>query len=101
MDVKSSFLNGYLKEVVYVKHPEGFIIPNEEDKVYKLKMALYDFKQAPQAWYTHIDGYLKKNSNQICLPESTLYTKVEDSNIFIECSYVDDIIFTSTSDAMC
>lgn len=100
MDAKSTFLNGYLKQVVYVKQLEGFIIPDQEDKVYKLKKALYGLKQAPQAWYAQIDGYLRKNSYQIFLVESTLYTKVEGSNFFIICLYVDDIIFTSTFDAM-
>lgn len=59
MDVKSTFLNGYLKEIIYVKQLEGFIVPNQEDKIYKLKKALYGLKQAPRAWYTHIDGYLQ------------------------------------------
>ncbi|GJT25587.1 integrase, catalytic region, zinc finger, CCHC-type containing protein, partial [Tanacetum coccineum] len=40
MDVKTAFLNGELKEVVYVSQPEGFV-------VYKLKKALYGLKQAP------------------------------------------------------
>ena len=59
MDVKYAFLNGYLKEDVYVDQPKGFIIYGKEDKVYyRLKRALYGLKQAPRAWYSIIDDYL-------------------------------------------
>ena len=41
MDVKSAFLNGELKEEMYVNQPPGFEVPNEENKVCKLIKALY------------------------------------------------------------
>ena len=50
MDVKSTFLNGVLKEEVYIKKPLGYKVKGEEDKVLKLKKALYGLKQAPKAW---------------------------------------------------
>jgi hypothetical protein len=46
MDVKSSFLNGYLKEEVYMEQPEGFQLLDNPDLVCKLKKALYGLKQA-------------------------------------------------------
>ncbi|GKD99558.1 retrovirus-related pol polyprotein from transposon TNT 1-94 [Tanacetum coccineum] len=48
MDVKTAFLNGELKEEVYVSQPEGFIDPDYSTHVYRLKKALYSLKQAPQ-----------------------------------------------------
>jgi hypothetical protein len=49
MDVKSAFLNGDLKEEVYVHQPPGFTIPGKEGKVLCLRKALYGLRQAPQA----------------------------------------------------
>ncbi|GKB07023.1 retrovirus-related pol polyprotein from transposon TNT 1-94 [Tanacetum coccineum] len=49
MDVKTAFLNGPLKEEVYVNQLDGFIDPHHPDKVYYLKKALYGLKQAPMA----------------------------------------------------
>ncbi|GKE91050.1 retrovirus-related pol polyprotein from transposon TNT 1-94 [Tanacetum coccineum] len=51
MDVKSAFLNGKLKEEVYVKQPPGFESSKFTDYVCKLDKALYGLKQAPKAWY--------------------------------------------------
>ncbi|GJY58358.1 retrovirus-related pol polyprotein from transposon TNT 1-94 [Tanacetum coccineum] len=47
MDVKTTFLNGSLKEEVYVSQPDGFVNPDFPDHVYRLKKALYGLKQAP------------------------------------------------------
>jgi hypothetical protein len=49
-DVKSTFLNGPLKETVYVTQPLGIEIAGKGDLVYKLNKALYDLKQALIAW---------------------------------------------------
>ncbi|GJR45226.1 retrovirus-related pol polyprotein from transposon TNT 1-94 [Tanacetum coccineum] len=49
MDVKTEFLNGPLKEEVYVAQPEGFVDPDHPKKVYLLRKALYGLKQAPRA----------------------------------------------------
>jgi hypothetical protein len=49
MDVKSTFINGYLKEEVYMEQPEGFQLSNNPDLVCKLKKALYGLKQSPCA----------------------------------------------------
>nr|GEZ35696.1 retrovirus-related Pol polyprotein from transposon TNT 1-94 [Tanacetum cinerariifolium] len=50
MDVKTAFLNGNLREDVYVSQTDGFVDPDNPNHVYKLKKALYVLKQAPRAW---------------------------------------------------
>eukprot|EP00253_Pinus_taeda_P032861 PITA_32861 len=51
MDVKTAFLNGDLKENVFMSQPEGFAMKGQEHKVCKLVKSLYGLKQAPQAWF--------------------------------------------------
>nr|GEV61243.1 hypothetical protein [Tanacetum cinerariifolium] len=58
MDVKTAFLNGPLKEEVYVAQPDGFVDPDHSKKVYQLKKALYGLKQAPWAWYDELSKFL-------------------------------------------
>ncbi|GJR99087.1 retrovirus-related pol polyprotein from transposon TNT 1-94 [Tanacetum coccineum] len=54
MDVKMAFLNGLLKEEVYVAQPDGFVDPDHPEKVYRLRKALYGLKQALRAWYDEL-----------------------------------------------
>nr|GEY93131.1 retrovirus-related Pol polyprotein from transposon TNT 1-94 [Tanacetum cinerariifolium] len=59
MDVKTAFLNGNLREEVYVSQPDGFVDQDNPNHVYKLKKALYGLKQAPRAWYDMLSSFLK------------------------------------------
>ncbi|GJQ89587.1 retrovirus-related pol polyprotein from transposon TNT 1-94 [Tanacetum coccineum] len=61
MDVKSAFLNGKMKEEVYVKQPPGFESNEFPDYVYKLDKALYRLKQAPSAWYETLSTFFIQN----------------------------------------
>nr|GEY22364.1 hypothetical protein [Tanacetum cinerariifolium] len=61
MYVKTAFLNGPLKEEVYVAQPDGFFDPDHPEKVYRLRKALYGLKQAPKAWYDELSKFLTSN----------------------------------------
>nr|GFA25383.1 hypothetical protein [Tanacetum cinerariifolium] len=61
MDVKTTFLNGELKEEVYVRQPEGFVDPDHPTHVYRLKKALYGLKQAPRAWYDTLGIFINQS----------------------------------------
>ncbi|GJR62378.1 retrovirus-related pol polyprotein from transposon TNT 1-94 [Tanacetum coccineum] len=58
MDVKTVFLNGPLKEEVYVEQPDGFVNLDHPEKVYRLRKALYGLNQAPRAWYDELSNFL-------------------------------------------
>jgi hypothetical protein len=60
LDVKSTFLNGELKEEVYLEQPEGFVQKGQEQLVCKLKKAIYGLKQAPRSWYIKIDTFFNQ-----------------------------------------
>nr|GEW11479.1 retrovirus-related Pol polyprotein from transposon TNT 1-94 [Tanacetum cinerariifolium] len=71
MDVKMAFLNGPLKEEVYVAQPDGFVDPDQPEKVYHLIKALYGLKQAPRAWYDEISQFLmSKEAEYVALSTS-------------------------------
>nr|GEW23655.1 retrovirus-related Pol polyprotein from transposon TNT 1-94 [Tanacetum cinerariifolium] len=57
MEVKTAFLNGLLKEEVYVAQPDGFVDPDHPEKVYRLRKALYGLKQASRAWYDELSKF--------------------------------------------
>jgi hypothetical protein len=101
LDVKSAFLNGVLKEEVYVEQPEGFEVKNAGHKVYKLKKALYGLRQAPRAWYSEIDAYLSMCKFKRSTSEATLYTRSDmEGNLIIVSIYVDDIVYTGSSERL-
>ena len=58
MDVKSAFLNGFIKEDVYVEQPHGFEDYKFPNHIYKLKKALLGLKQAPRSWYERLSTFL-------------------------------------------
>ncbi|GKA82520.1 uncharacterized mitochondrial protein-like protein [Tanacetum coccineum] len=65
MNVKTTFLNGPLKEEVYVAQPDGFVDPDHLEKVYRLRKALYGLKQAPRAYMIGSLMYLKSSRPDI------------------------------------
>nr|GFB69748.1 hypothetical protein [Tanacetum cinerariifolium] len=101
MDVKTTFLNGELKEKVHVSQPEGFIDPDHPTHVYRLKKALYGLKQAPRAWYDTLSRFLLENKFSKGAVDPTLFTRKADKHILLVQIYVDDIIFASTDLKAC
>lgn len=61
IDVKTTFLNGYLKEDVYMEQSPGFENPDFSNHVFKLDKALYGLKQASRAWYERLSKFLLEN----------------------------------------
>jgi hypothetical protein len=101
IDVKSAFLNGPIKEEVYVEQPPGFEDNEYPNHVYKLSKALYGLKQAPRAWYECLRDFLITNGFKVGKADPTLFTKTIANDLFVCQIYVDDIIFGSTNESTC
>nr|GEW46514.1 hypothetical protein [Tanacetum cinerariifolium] len=101
MDVKMAFLNGELKEEVYVSQPKGFVDPDHLTHVYHLKKALYGLKQAPRSWYDTLSRFLLDNNFTKGVVDPTLFTRKTGKHILLVQIYVDDIIFASIDPTDC
>jgi hypothetical protein len=100
MDVKSAFLNGELREEVYVQQPPGFVAAGHEGKVLKLKKALYGLRQAPRAWNVKLDGSLQVMGFTRCTSEHGMYTRGVGEARVVVGVYVDDLIITGANSAV-
>ena len=83
MDVKTAFLNGLLKEDVYVAQPKGFINPHFTNHLLYLKNSLYGLKQAPRAWYDRLTKYLVSHRFTRGKVDQTLFIKREDGELIV------------------
>ena len=95
MDVVTALLNGELVEEVFLEQPEGFLVKDKEDHVYKLKKALYGLKQAPRAWYTKMNdvlGNMNMKKNDV---DDNVYTLERGGRKLILLLYVDDLRLAS------
>jgi len=101
MDVKSAFLNSYLKEEVYVMQPLGFENNEFPNYVFKLDKALYGLKQAPSAWYKRLSNFLLENGFRRGKEDDTLFLKTKGEHLLIVQVYVNDIIFGATHENLC
>jgi hypothetical protein len=101
MDVKSAFLNGPIKEEVYVEQPPSFEDSEYPNYVYKLSKELYGLKQAPRAWYECLRDFLVTNGFKVRKADPTLFTKTIAKDLFVCQIFVDDIIFGSTNKSTC
>ncbi|GKB37284.1 retrovirus-related pol polyprotein from transposon TNT 1-94 [Tanacetum coccineum] len=101
MDVKMAFLNGILREEVYVTQPDGFVDQDNLNHVYKLKKALYGLKQALRAWYDLLSKFLLSQEFSKGTVDPTLFIRRQGKDILLVQIYVDDIIFASTTPELC
>ena len=94
LDVKSTFLNGYIDEDIYVNQPEGFIKRGKENYVLKLRKALYGLRQAPRAWNNKLVETLKSMGFIRSINDQAVYTSNKKESKLWVGVYVDDLIIT-------
>ncbi|GJZ88924.1 retrovirus-related pol polyprotein from transposon TNT 1-94 [Tanacetum coccineum] len=101
MDVKTAFLNGNLREEVYVSQPDGFVVPDNPNHMYKLKKALYGLKQALRSWYEMLSSFLISQDFSKGSVDPTLFIRREGKQLLLVQIYVDDISFAASTPELC
>ncbi|GJV17752.1 zinc finger, CCHC-type containing protein [Tanacetum coccineum] len=97
MYVKTTFLNGKLDEEVYINQPQGFIMPDNKNKVCKLIKSLYGLKQAPNQWHQKFDEVVLSNGYLLNQDDKCVYSKFNKTGKgVIICLYVNDMLIFST-----
>ena len=95
LDVRTAFLNGHLKEDIYIHPPDD--VNCKKGHVLKLNRSLYGLKQASKCWNDRINTFLLnlrfvRSENDYCL-----YSKISEGGIVYLLIYVDDIVISGLS----
>lgn len=91
-DAKTAFLNGELKEIVFMRQPEGYAVPGKEDMVCRLKKSLYGLKQEARVWNEHLDEVLQQHEFVQSLADPCLYVRIKGDEVIYILVYVDDLL---------
>ena len=97
VDVTTAFLNGKLKEEVFMKQPEGFVVPGKEHLVRKLKKNIYGLKQSPRCWNSTLHNHLKRMGFIQMTTDPCVYRSSGGELAYLGV-YVDDIIAAARND---
>ena len=96
MDVKTAFLNGDLKENIYMVQPPGFIERGKENMVCKLNKSIYGLKQASRQWFLKFDQVVTAHGFVENKMDDCIYLKHKGSKFIFLVLYVDDILLASS-----
>nr|GEX12358.1 integrase, catalytic region, zinc finger, CCHC-type, peptidase aspartic, catalytic [Tanacetum cinerariifolium] len=93
MDVKTAFLNGNLREEVYVSQSDRFVDPDNPNHVYKLKKALYGLKQVPHVWYDMLSSFLISQEFSKGSVDPTLFIRRNGNDLLMFCDLDLEVAF--------
>ena len=96
MDVKIAFLNGIIREEVYVEYLQGFEIHGRDYHVWELKKYLYGLNQDSRAWYSRIDSYFLQKEFQKSEADLKLYHILVGDDPRILLLYVNELFITGS-----
>jgi hypothetical protein len=100
IDVKNDLLNDVIQEEMFVSQPPDFENPKYPNRVYNLSKALYGFKQAPLAFYAMLKTFLLEHGYVMGSIDKTLFTLKHGNDFLLVQTYIDDIIFDSSSHSL-
>jgi len=99
MDIKGAYLNGILKENIYMEQPEGF--DDGTGRICRLIKTLYGLKQSGHEWNKALDSKLIKFGFSRLISDQCVYINQDGDKISIITVWVDDLLlFTSTDELM-
>nr|GEU66963.1 zinc finger, CCHC-type [Tanacetum cinerariifolium] len=85
-------------EEVYMNQPQGFIVPDNENKVCKLIKSLYRLKQTPNQWHQKFDEVVLSNGYLLNQDDKCVYSKFDEyGKGFMICLFVDDMLIFGTN----
>ncbi|XP_026475639.1 uncharacterized protein LOC113380719 [Ctenocephalides felis] len=93
LDVTTAFLNGHLKELVYMKKPDGY--RDNSSKVLKLNKAVYGLKQSSRVWYQKVETVLLGLGYRKSKYEPCMFIKGNNNTMTVIALYVDDFFVFS------
>uniref|UniRef100_A0A2A4J3A4 Reverse transcriptase Ty1/copia-type domain-containing protein n=1 Tax=Heliothis virescens TaxID=7102 RepID=A0A2A4J3A4_HELVI len=96
LDVKTAFLNGELKETVYMQLPNNLRNKDNMLKVLRLKKAIYGLKQSARAWYKKVDNCLLQLGYRKSMYEPCLFVKITENVKTYIALFVDDFFIFSS-----
>nr|GEV16039.1 retrotransposon protein, putative, unclassified [Tanacetum cinerariifolium] len=88
MDVKTVFLNGNLREEVYVSQSNRFVDQDNPNQVYKLKKAIYRLKQALRAWYDMLSSFLISQDFSKGSADLKLFIRRNDIDLLLDYKFL-------------
>eukprot|EP00171_Calliarthron_tuberculosum_P005492 IDg5492t1 len=98
MDVITAFLNGSLKQLIYMEQPVGFENKKHPEYVCKLQKSIYGLKQASREWHEAIDAFLMSKMDFKTSPHDLCpYVRKYSNSLVIITLYVDDLLIASNS----
>jgi len=92
LDVKNAFLNGELREEVYMRPPPGYLVP--DGMVCRLRRSLYGLKQAPRAWFQRFASVIIAAGFSPSNHDPALFIHTSPRGRTLLLLYVDDMIIT-------
>jgi len=99
LDVKTTFLNGYIEENIYMYIPEG--LPTNPKLVCKLIKSLYGLKESSRAWYIRFDAYLILQGYRRLESDANTYIKKDNNDGFtIITVYVDGCLIINNKPSL-
>ena len=98
LDIKGAYLNGILKEKVYMRQPEGY--EDDTDRICELLKTLYGLKQSGREWNIEFDKKMKEFGFNRISSDPCVYIKQDGNDVVILTVWVDDILLFATSDKL-